>query len=63
MSKILIVDDDEMMIMLARRILATKYEVVTATSGAEAIEMRVNLNQKSCGTEFYRDLREIWQSE
>ena len=39
MSKILIVDDDEMMIMLARRILATKYEVVTATSGAEAIEI------------------------
>ena len=39
MSKILIVDDDEMMIMLARRILATKYDVVTATSGAEAIEI------------------------
>ena len=39
MSKILIVDDDEMMIMLARRILSTKYEVVTATSGAEAIEI------------------------
>ena len=39
MSKILIVDDDEMMIMLARRILSSKYEVVTATSGAEAIEI------------------------
>lgn len=39
MSKILIVDDDEMMIMLARHILSSKYEVVTATTGAEAIEI------------------------
>ena len=39
MSKILVVDDDEMMIMMTRHILATKYEVVTATSGAEAIEI------------------------
>lgn len=39
MSKILIVDDDEMMIMMARHILATKYEVVTATTGAEAIKI------------------------
>ena len=39
MSKILIVDDDEMMIMLARRILSSKYEVSTATTGAEAIEI------------------------
>ena len=39
MSKILIVDDDEMMIMMARHILATKYEVATATTGAEAVEI------------------------
>ena len=39
MSKILIVDDDEMMIMMARHILSTKYEVVTASTGAEAIEI------------------------
>ena len=39
MSKILVVDDDEMMIMMTRHILATKYDVVTATSGAEAIEI------------------------
>ena len=39
MSKILIVDDDEMMLMMARRILSSKYEIVTATTGAEAIEI------------------------
>ena len=39
MAKILIVDDEEMMIMLAKRILSRKYEIVTATSGAEAIEL------------------------
>lgn len=39
MSKILVVDDDEMMIMMARHILSTKYEVVTAETGAEAIEI------------------------
>ncbi len=39
MSKILIVDDDEMMLMMARHILLSKYEVVTATTGAEAIEI------------------------
>lgn len=39
MSKILVVDDDEMMIMMARHILSTKYEVVTATTGAEAIKI------------------------
>ena len=39
MSKILIVDDDEMMLMMTRHILSTKYEVVTATSGFEAIEI------------------------
>ena len=42
MSKILIVDDDEMMIMMARHILSTKYEVVTATTGAEAIKIFEN---------------------
>ena len=39
MSKILVVDDDEMMILMARHILSTKYEVVTAETGAEAIEI------------------------
>ena len=39
MSKILIVDDDEMMLMMARHILSRKYEIVTATTGAEAIEL------------------------
>ena len=39
MSKILIVDDDEMMLMMARHILSRKYEIVTATTGAEAIEI------------------------
>ena len=39
MRKILVVDDDEMMLMMARHILSTKYEVVTATTGAEAIEI------------------------
>lgn len=39
MSKILIVDDEEMMLMMARHILSRKYDVVTATTGAEAIEL------------------------
>ena len=39
MSKILIVDDDKIMLMMARRILATKHEVICAKSGAEAIEL------------------------
>ena len=39
MSKILIVDDEEMMLMMARRILSRKYEVITANTGAEAIEL------------------------
>lgn len=39
MSKILIVDDEEMMLMMARYILSKKYDVVTATTGAEAIEL------------------------
>ncbi|MBR6887823.1 MAG: diguanylate cyclase [Selenomonadaceae bacterium] len=39
MAKILIVDDEEMMLMLAERILSRKYEVVTATNGFEAIDL------------------------
>lgn len=39
MSKILIVDDEEMMLMMARHILSRKYEIITATTGAEAIEL------------------------
>ena len=39
MSKILVVDDEEMMLMLARRILSQRYEVVTAVTGEEAIEI------------------------
>ena len=39
MRKILVVDDEEMMLMLARRILSSKYEILTATTGAEAIEL------------------------
>ena len=39
MSKILIVDDDEFMIMMARHILAKKYDVLTASTGAEAVEI------------------------
>ncbi|MBR6173260.1 MAG: diguanylate cyclase [Eubacterium sp.] len=39
MSKILVVDDEEMMRMIARRILSKDYEVILAGSGAEAIEI------------------------
>lgn len=39
MNKILIVDDDEMMLMVTRHILAAQYEVLTATTGAQAIEI------------------------
>ena len=39
MAKILIVDDEEMMLMIARHVLSTKYEVITAETGAEAIEL------------------------
>ena len=39
MSKILVVDDEEMMLMMARHILSRKYEIITANSGAEAIEL------------------------
>lgn len=36
MSKILIVDDDEMMLRMAKFILSSKYQIVTATSGPSA---------------------------
>ena len=39
MSKILILDDEEMMLMLAERILSQKYEILTATTGEEAIKI------------------------
>ena len=39
MKKILIVDDEKMMLMMTYRILSKKYEVVTAMSGADAIEI------------------------
>lgn len=39
MAKILIVDDEEMMLMLAERILSRKYEIVTALNGFEAIKL------------------------
>lgn len=39
MRKILIVDDDPVMLHLARRILSTKYTIVVANSGAEALEL------------------------
>ena len=39
MSKILVVDDEKMMLMMAKFILSSKYEIVTATSGTEAIEL------------------------
>ena len=39
MRKILIVDDDPIMLLLARRILSKQYEIVTANSGAEAMEL------------------------
>ena len=39
MRKILVVDDEKIMLMLAQRILSKKYEVTTATSGEEAIKI------------------------
>ena len=39
MRKILVVDDEEMMRMIARRILSKEYEVILAGSGEEAIEL------------------------
>ena len=39
MKKILIVDDEKMMLKMATRILAKNYKIVGASSGAEAIEL------------------------
>lgn len=39
MSKILVVDDEKIMLLVARRFLEKKYEIVTANSGEEAIKM------------------------
>ncbi len=39
MQKILIVDDEPMMLRIASKILSKKYQIVTASSGAEAIEI------------------------
>ena len=39
MRRILVVDDEEMMRMIARRILSKDYEVLLASSGPEAIEV------------------------
>lgn len=37
--KVLVVDDEQVMLILARRTLSTKYEIVTAKDGREAIEI------------------------
>lgn len=39
MRKILVVDDEKIMLMLTQRILSKKYNVICATSGAEAIKL------------------------
>ncbi len=39
MTKILIVDDEEMMLMVTKRILSANYEVICASSGKDALEM------------------------
>ena len=39
MPKILVVDDDEVMLMITSRILAKRYEITSASSGAKAIEL------------------------
>lgn len=39
MQKILIVDDEPMMLMIASKILSQKYAVICANSGAEAVEL------------------------
>ena len=39
MSKILVVDDEKIMLMLARRILSKKYEVITVMSANEAVDI------------------------
>lgn len=44
MRKILVVDDEKIMLMLAQRILSKKYDVVCAKSGAEALEIFEKVN-------------------
>lgn len=39
MSKILVVDDEKMMLMLVKRILSKEYDIITAESGEEAIKI------------------------
>lgn len=39
MRKILVVDDEKMMLMITKRILSSKYEILTAMTGTEAIEI------------------------
>ncbi|MBQ7494123.1 MAG: response regulator, partial [Selenomonadaceae bacterium] len=39
MQKILIVDDERIMLKIATKILSKEYETISATSGAEAIEI------------------------
>ena len=39
MQKILVVDDEQMMLMLAKRVLSQEYEVVTAKSGEEGLSV------------------------
>ena len=39
MRKVLVVDDEEMMLKVAKRILSEQYEIVTASSGEEAIKV------------------------
>ena len=39
MPKILVVDDDEVMLMITSRILAKRYEITSASSGAKAIKL------------------------
>ena len=39
MRKILVVDDEKMMLMMTRRILSSKYEIFTAMTGTDAIEI------------------------
>ena len=39
MPKILIVDDEKMMLKIVSKILSKNYEIICASSGAEAIEL------------------------
>ncbi|MBR2179351.1 MAG: diguanylate cyclase [Selenomonadaceae bacterium] len=39
MPKILVVDDDKLMLMITSRMLAKRYEIISALSGAEAVKL------------------------